>query len=67
MIEDDWFLPDVGGQPLLKFFEHHTEEAKKCARQPYNGPQKNGCYAPDIPEKIAKNFCLCLCYGQASC
>ena len=29
----------------------------KCAQQPSNGPQKNGYYAPDFPEKIAKN-CL---------
>jgi len=54
----DWFLPDHGGQPLQKFFEHHTEEAEKCTQQPYNGP-KNGYYAPDFPEKIAKN-CLTL-------
>jgi len=40
MMEDDWFLPDVGGQPLQKFFEYHMEEAKKCAQQPSNGPQK---------------------------
>jgi len=55
MMEDDWFLPDVGGQPLQKFFEYHMEEAKRCAQQPSNGPQKNGYYAPDFPEKIAKN------------
>jgi len=57
MMEDDWFLPDVGGQPLQKFFECHMEEAKRCTQQPSNGPQKNGYYAPDFPEKIAKN-CL---------
>ena len=43
--------------PLQKFFECHMEEAKRCAQQPSNGPQKNGYYAPDFPEKIAKN-CL---------
>ena len=57
MMEDDWFLPDVGGQPLQKFFECHMEEAKRCAQQPSNGPQKNEYYSPDFPEKIAKN-CL---------
>jgi len=34
MMEDDWFLPDIGGQPLQKFFEYHMEEAKKCSQQP---------------------------------
>jgi len=40
MMEDDWVLPDVGGQPLQKCFEHHMEEAKKCAQQLSNGPKK---------------------------
>ena len=40
MMEYDWFLPEVGGQPLQKFFEYHMEEAKRCAQQPSNGPQK---------------------------
>jgi len=39
-MEDDWFLPDVGGQPLQKFFECHMEEANRCAQQPSKGPQK---------------------------
>ena len=48
-------LVSSGGEPLQKFFEYHMEEAKRCAQQPSNGPQKNGYYAPDFPEKIAKN------------
>ena len=65
MMEDDWFLPYIGGQPLQKFFEYHMEEGKKCAQQPSKGPQKNGYNAPDFPEKIAvplffnKSACLC--------
>ena len=55
MMEDDWFLPYIGGQPLQKFFAYHMEEAKKCAQQPSNRPQKNGYYPPDFPEKIANN------------
>ena len=38
MMEDDWFLPYIGGQPLQKFFEYHMEEAKKRAQQSSNGP-----------------------------
>jgi len=33
-MEDDWFPPNVGGQPLQKFFEYLMEEAKKRAQQP---------------------------------
>ena len=42
---------------LQKILKYHMEEAKKCSQQPSNGSQKNGYYAPDFPEKIAKN-CL---------
>jgi len=67
MMEDDWFLPDIGRQPLQKFFKYHMEEAKKCSGQPSNGPQKNGYYAPDFQKKLQRIVYLCLCYGQASC
>ena len=56
MMEDNQFLPDVGGQPLQKFFEYHMEEAKRCAQQPSNGPQRNGYYAADFPEKNCKEL-----------
>jgi len=50
MMEDVWFLPYIGGQPLHKFFEYHMEEAKKCAQQPSNGPQKTDT-TPQIFQK----------------
>jgi len=31
MMEDDWFLPDIGGQLLQKFFECQMQEATKSA------------------------------------
>jgi len=63
-MEDDCFLPDVGGQPLQKCFEYHMEEAKRCAQQPSNGPRKT----PQIfQKKLQRIVYLCLYYGQASC
>jgi len=67
MMEDDWFLPYIGGQPLQKFFEYHKEEAKKCVQQPSNGPQKTVSTPQIFQKKIQRIVYLCLCYGQASC
>jgi len=57
MMENDWFLPDIGRQPLQKFFEYHMEEAKNAPSNLQTDHKKNGYYALDFPEKIAKN-CL---------
>ena len=67
MMEDDWFLPYIGRQPLQKFFEYHMEEAKKCAQQPSNGPQKTDTTPQIFQKKLQRIVYLCLCYGQASC
>ena len=67
MMEDDWFLPDVGGQPLQNFFEYHMEEAKRCAHQPSNGPQKADITPQIFQKKLQRIVHFCLCYGQASC
>jgi len=56
MMEDDWFLPYIGGQPLQKFFEYHMEEAKKCAQQPSNGPQKKRILRPRFSRKNCKQL-----------
>ena len=55
MMEDDWFLPYIGGQPLQKFFIYHKEEAKKCVQQPSNGPQKT-VSTPQIFQKKYKEL-----------
>ena len=54
MMEDDWFLSYIGGQPLQKFFEYHKEEAKKCAQQPSNEPQKKRILRPRFSRKNCK-------------
>ena len=66
-MEDDWFLPDIGGQPLQKFFEYHMEEAKKCAQQPSKGPQKTDTTPQIFQKNLQRIVYLCICYGQASC
>ena len=57
MMEDDSFLPDIGGQPLQKFYKYHMEKAKNAPSYLQTDHKKNGYFAPDFPEKIAKN-CL---------
>ena len=67
MMEDYWFLPDVGGQPLQKFFECHMEEAKRCAQQPSKRPQKTDTTPQIFQKKLQRIVYFYLCYGQASC
>ena len=56
MMEDDRFLPDVGGRPLQKFFEYHMEEAKRYAQQPSYGPQKKRILRPRFSRKNCKEL-----------
>ena len=56
MMEDDRFLPDVGGRPLQIFFEYHMEEAKRYAQQPSNGPQKKRILRPRFSRKNCKEL-----------
>ena len=58
MMEDDWFLPDIVGQPLQNVSEYHMEKAKKHAQQPSNGPQKKriGLIRPIFSRKNCKEL-----------
>ena len=58
MMEDDWFLPDIVGQPLQNVSEYHMEKAKKYAQQPSNGPQKKwiGLIRPIFSRKNCKEL-----------
>jgi len=56
MMEDDSFLPDIGGQPLQKFFQISHGESKKCSQLPSNGPQKKRILRPRFSRKNCKEL-----------
>jgi len=67
MMEDDWFLPDIGGLPLQKFFEYHMEEAQNAPSNLQTDPKKTDTTPQIFQKKLQRIVYLCLCYGQASC
>ena len=67
MMEDDWFLPYIGGQPLQKFLEYHMEEAKTAPSNLQTDHKKADTTPQIFQTKLQRIVFLCLCYGQALC